>query len=573
MHPADYLTIALYTVFVLAISVAASRRIRDHKDMFTTNRQSPWWVAGLSGFMTMFSAGTFVVWGGIAYRLGLVAIMINSCYGIAAMLVGYFVAGRWNSLGVTTPAEYVQLRFGTTGLHLFTWTMLMKRILGVSVSLYALAVLLSALIPLGEANAFRDPHTGTLSLSWAIIAFGSVVVLYTMIGGLWAVLMTDVLQFIVLLLVVLLIAALMLTKSPNIATQSANLPDDFFSPVAGGYGWIFLFGWVTIHFFMVGAEWAFVQRFLAVRTPRDASKSCYLFGALYLVSPLLWLMPPMLYRGMNSGANPEQAYILAAQSVLPPGVLGLLIAAMFSATASMVSSQLNVFAGVLTNDFYRAFLNRNASNQRLVVVGRFFTALLGALLVVVALLVPYLGGAERLIIAINSLMVVPLLSPALWGLFSRKIGIRQMVVVAMTSFILGATLKFGVLENPLLESFERLEPTLAFLKGQTKNLEVLVGVILPVVLLCIFELRPGATDAGWHAVLKHERETSPCPAGATASDNFARNVVAVGMLTCGVATLGLAYLNQASLPRTALAGIAALLLVTAVATKVWRQRG
>ena len=105
--------------------------------------------------MTIFSAGTFVVWGGIAYELGFVAVMINTCYGIAALLAGHFVAGRWNALGVSTAAEYVSLRFGKAGLHFFTWTMLTKRILGVSVSLYALAVLLVSLIP--------------LDLTWAII--------------------------------------------------------------------------------------------------------------------------------------------------------------------------------------------------------------------------------------------------------------------------------------------------------------------------------------------------------------------------------------------------------------------
>jgi solute:Na+ symporter, SSS family len=386
MTAPDFITLLLYLLGIFAISTLSARRISNQKDMFSAGRSSPWWVSGLSGFMTMFSAGTFVVWGGIAYRLGIVAVLINTCYGIAALLVGRYVAGRWNQLGVSTPAEYVRQRFGKTGLHFFTWTMMLKRILGVSVSLYALGVLSAALIP-----------QGILSQTWAIIIFGVIVVVYTMQGGLWAVLMTDVLQFIVLTVVVLMVAVLMISGMSSPAEYVSSVPEHFFSPVAGDYGWLFLAGWTTIHFFIVGAEWAFVQRFIAVRSPDDAKKSSYLFGIMYLVTPLFWLLPPLLYRGQTADANPEQAYILAAQSVLPPGVLGLMVAAMFSATASMVSSQLNVFAGVLTNDFYRAFFNPNAPERTLVATGRMFTAVLGALLITVAVLVPYLGGAEKLI--------------------------------------------------------------------------------------------------------------------------------------------------------------------------------
>ena len=402
----DYFTLFLYVAGLFVISTLSARRNTNQKEMFSANRSSPWWASGLSGFMTMFSAGTFVVWGGIAYELGLVAVVINTCYGIAALMIGYKVAGHWNKLGVSTPAEYVQLRFGNTGLHFFTWTMLVKRILGVSVSLYALAVLLVAIIP--------------VDLNWAIIVFGAIVVVYTMQGGLWAVLMTDVLQFIVLTVVVFIVAVLMITGMGSFSEFTANVPEGFFSPVSVSYGWLFLTGWVVIHFFMIGAEWAFVQRFISVKSPKDAKKASYLFGAMYLLTPLFWLLPPLLYRGQVAGVNKEQAYILAAQSVLPPGVLGLMIAAMFSATASMVSSQLNVFAGVLTNDFYKSFINPQASEKKLVNTGRTFTALLGAFLVTIAILVPYMGGAEKLIISINSLLVVPLFAPTLWGLFSKK---------------------------------------------------------------------------------------------------------------------------------------------------------
>lgn len=555
MTTPDYLTLLLYMIGIFAISVVAARRTSSQKDMFAAGGQSPWWASGLSGFMTMFSANTFVVWGGIAYELGFVAVMINTCYGIAALLIGYFVAGYWNKLGVATPAEFVQLRFGKTGLHFFTWTMLLKRILGVSASLYALALLLVTLMP--------------MDLRLAIILFGGIVVIYTMMGGLWAVLMTDVLQFIVLTVVVFLTAILMIFGIDSWGDYVEAVPSTFFNLTGGGYGWFFLLGWVIIHFFMIGAEWAFVQRFIAVRNPGEARKSSYLFGIMYLVTPLFWLLPPLLYRGQVDGLEKETAYILAAQSVLPPGVLGLMVAALFSATASMVSSQLNVFAGVLTNDFYKSIFHPRASEQTLVRVGRVFTALLGGLLVFMALMVPKMGGAEKLIVSINSLLVVPLFAPTLWGLFSRKIGIREMIIVALTSFAIGVTLRFGIASNPMITKGHSLWDFATYLKANKKNVEVLVGVILPVLMLFIFERFKGGTDPRAIEVGRHQADfkSDPPPTDATGQfDPFPAKMVMVSLYVLGAWMLGIGIWG--SQDRNTLFGFAGLLVVLGFAVQI-----
>ena len=189
---------------------------------------------GLSGFMTVFSANTFVVWGGIAYELGMVAVAINLTYGVAAMLIGYFIAGHWNKMGVDTPAEYVTLRFGKTGLHFFTDrpSQTDPYLAG---SLYALAILLTAVN--GDGSAIIP-----LNLNTAIIVFGVIVILYTMQGGLWAVLMTDVLQFIVLTVVVFVASGSMMTDLGSFANFKDNTPDGFLNLTNGDYTWFFLLG-------------------------------------------------------------------------------------------------------------------------------------------------------------------------------------------------------------------------------------------------------------------------------------------------------------------------------------------
>lgn len=528
MAALDYLIVLIYLVGLFLISTFAAKRNTGQKEMFTANRSSPWWASGLSGFMTVFSANTFVVWGGIAYQFGLVAVVINLTYGVAALLIGYFVAGRWNEMGLDTPAEYVAIRFGNRGLSFFTITLLIKRILGVSGSLYALGVLLTATTSSGSAIL---PFT----LDQAILLFGAIIILYTMQGGLWAVLMTDVLQFLVLTVVVLIASILMLADIGSLENFRTNTPEDFLNFTAGDYTWFFLLGWTMINFFTFGAEWAFVQRFLAVKNPRDARKATYLFGLMYLVTPLFWMLPPLLYRSQVQGAEKESAYIMATESVLPDGLVGLMVAALFSATASMVSSQLNVFAGVLTNDFYRRFFDPTASGNKLVLVGRVFTLVLGAVLVVIALLVPAMGGAEKLVITINSMLVVPLLAPTLWGLFSRKLAFRHLVYVTLISFTLGMGLRFGL---PLLIDQEsRFGWVTEWVTENQKMVELFVGVLLPVCLLAAFEFFLQRIDHRAQRLMKKCSEVAKEIGGSQKSatlDLYPVRMVAISFMVLGL---------------------------------------
>lgn len=531
----DYLVLTLYMLGVLAVGMLFARLNRSASDMFAAGGQSPWWASGLSAFMTMFSAGTFVVWGGIAYKFGLVAVAINLCYGVAALAVGYFVAGRWKRLGIRTPAQFIQLRYGQTALHFYTWSMMVFRIVGVAVAMYSLAVVLVALMPLGEGNPLRDPTTGHMSLTWAIVIFGGIVVMYTMIGGLWAVLMTDVLQFIVLNLAVIFVVPLMFMREGGVGAFVRDAPPDFFQLTGGGYTWIFLAGWCAIHFFMVGADWAFVQRFICVPNDRDARRSSYLFGVLYLVSPILWLLPPLIWRvrhplapgatGAEIDHAAEQAYIMACQSVLPAGMVGLMVAAMFSATASMVSSQLNVFAGVLTSDIYEGLINPTASQRRLVWVGRLCTVGLGATLLSIALAIPYLGGAEKVIVSITSLLVGPLMAPTLWGLFFRRIDARAVFITAGVCFTAGLIVKYGI-------------PT-QWLADNAKTMDILMGVALPVAVLEIIRVCSRSTSMGWQRVVNYEAVERAAALKTTAS-RLPAIVVAWSLALCGVLMAGLA---------------------------------
>lgn len=534
MHLADWIVLVLYLVATVGIGVVLGRKVRNTSDLFAAGGASPWWASGLSAFMTMFSANTFVVWGGMAYEHGLVAVMVNLCYGVAALLAGYTVAGKWKKLGVSSPAEFVERRYGKGALHFYTWCMMLYRLVGSAGALYAIAILTVA-VTRGQDNA-SGVQGMPPELVTAILVFGGIVVLYTMIGGLWAVLMTDVIQFIVLNLAVIFVIPLILLDIGGLGQFVAQMPQGFLSPTSGPkYTWFFLFGWVAIHYFMIGAEFAFVQRYLCVPTARDARRGTALFGALYLFSPFLWLLPPLLWRVQSpipEGATAdmvrvlkEEAYIKSCKNVLPVGMVGMMMAAMFSATASTISSQLNVFSGVLTHDIYRP-LRKIADERRLLVAGRWFTLLLGALISVIALCIPVLGGAEKVIISVTEIMVVPLLAPILVGLLSKRINTATLWTTAVVCIPLGLSVHFG---------WFTAAPGGALGQWFLDQSKIIIGVVLPMAIVLAGHLLARRENRNWIRIeeLRAREQAAVDARLSSAVDHEPARIVAWSMIALG----------------------------------------
>jgi solute:Na+ symporter, SSS family len=482
-----------------------ARRMKTAGDMFAAGGQSPWWVSGLSAFMTMFSAGTFVVWGGIAFRYGFVAVAISTCYGIAALLAGWTVAGVWRRMGVSSAAEFIQLRFGRSLVQFYTWLQGSIGIFGMGGTIYALAVIVTALIPLPEGHLLANPQTGNLSVTYLSILLVLLVTLVTLIGGLWAVLMTDVLQFIILTVSVVIVVPLCFAEVGGIGAFIEKAPEGFFSPVAADFTYWFLVGWVVVHFFRIGGDWSFVQRFTCVPTPKDARKAAYLFGVMYLVSPLFWMLPPMLYRTVDPSANYEQAYILACKMVLPAGMMGLMVAAMCSASASMVTTVLNVFAGAFTTEVYQRYINPNAPPKRVVRVGRIITFVLGGVILAGALLIPRLGSYTGYVLSVTAIITGPFALPTMWALFSRKIGIRTAWLVSLGGFFAGLFVKFGFNAGGWFGGILWLEPVSRLVQVNVRVTDLVVGSVVPLVLRIVAELTIKRHNPGWERVQAHRR--------------------------------------------------------------------
>ncbi len=505
MKPLDLLVIAFYVLGLVAMGALFARKMRNTRDMFAAGGQSPWWLSGLSAFMTMFSAGTFVVWGGIAYRHGLVAVSICTTLGLSALLAGWFLAGVWKRLGVDSAAEFLELRFGRSLVQFYLWLQGALGIFTMGGAVYALSVIICALVPLPEGHWLADAATGNLSVTFASMIICVVVVAVCFIGGLWAVLMTDVLQFIILTASVLMVVPMLLARAGGAGGFIDAAPEGFFEPTNGEFTWWFLVGWVLIHFFKIGGEWAYVQRFTCVPTDRDAKKATWLFGVMYLVSPIFWMLPPMIFRTIDSSAPHEQAYILACQLVLPTGLLGLMVAAMSSATASTATTVLNVYAGAFTTEVYQRLFRPQAPERELVLVGRVVTVLLGVVVAAGALLIPLLGTYTGWILSTTAMLTGPLVLPTIWGLFSRKIGLRTAWLVTLASATAGMVVKFGLGKDGWFAATESLAGLARLVQSNARISEIVVGLSVPLLLLFWAERSIKTESAGWARVEERRR--------------------------------------------------------------------
>lgn len=465
----DYAVLFVFFIAMVVIGHVTSKRMTNTREMYAAGGKSPWWMSGVSSYMTMFSAGTFVVFGGIAYRYGIVSIVLLMSIGVSTFIAGYFFAAKWKSQGFDSAAEFIAFKYGNHVLQMYTWLGMITRMLGVAIALYSVSVVVCSLIPLSPDNILANEN-GMMSINYMILIVGIVLVMYTFMGGLWAVLLTDFTQFIVLSLSVIVVVPLIISYGGGVDTVVEKLPSTYFNLTHSEYTGIFIIGWILTHVFKVGGEWAFVQRYLCVATPTDAKKSAYLFGALYILTPVLWMIPPIVYRTIDPTVDPEQAYIIAASMVLPAGGSGLIVASMLAATASMASGELNVFSGALTTEVYGKIFRPGSSDRSLVRIGKLVTALLGSIVIVLSLSIPYLGGAEKVVILITSLFVGPMVMPALWALYVTPVSKWHAWLTIMGTAIAGLLLQIVFKNEP-------------WVNANLPVLNLAIGIGMPILML------------------------------------------------------------------------------------------
>lgn len=545
MTTIDIAVILIFTLLVFICGMSFSKAGKNMKSYFAAGGALPWWMSGLSLFMSFFSAGTFVVWGSIAYKSGWVAIAIQWTMCIAGLIIGFWIAPKWQKTKALTAAEFITDRLGYKTQKIYTYLFLLISVFTTGAFLYPVAKIV-------------EVSTG-IPITASVIFLGILILIYTAVGGLWAVIVTDVLQFVVLTAAVLIVVPLSFDKIGGI-DQFINLtPDNFFNFVNDEYTPGFLVAFGLYNLFFIAGNWAYVQRYTSVATPKDAKKVGWLFGGLYTISPLIWMLPPMIYRVLNPNLGnlaEEGAYLLMCKEVLPVGMLGLMLGGMVFATSSSVNTTLNISAGVLANDVYKHF-KPNTSDRDLVKVGKSATIILGLITIVVALLVPLMGGIVNVVMSLAALTGGAMFLPPLWALFSKYQTGKSVLMVTIISLAINGFFKFI---SPELFDFALDRAT-----------EMGVGVGIPVALLAVFDFYAKSTHKKTTQHDSHQALVDSKPEidakESEGGNKKGSRVIGIGVASTGLLVLGLSFIAETGALLVGGMGVAVLVLGIVVIKK------
>jgi SSS family solute:Na+ symporter len=430
LHTADHIIIAGYFLLLMLIGVYFWRRMKHVRDFFTGGNAIPWWLAGVSFYLTGFSAFTFVAYSEMAYRFGFVAVTL-AWSSAAAMVIGtMFLAGRWRRSRIVSPVEFLEERYSKHIRQILAWLGLPLKIIDDGLKIYATGVFVS--VGLGY------------DLQTSIIVCGVVMLLYTFMGGLWAVVVTDFVQFIILTLGVVVLFPLVFLQFDSIGSFVSSMPKGFLSPAGEPFSLVYIFAFYLLITLSYNGNWAFAQKFYSVKDERDARKAGMLAVALKIIGPPLFILPAMAARSllpelMTPPNSPQYTYAALSLKFLPVGLMGLMIAAMFSATMSTLSGDYNVMASVITEDIYRRLFDKDASQKRLVIVGRIATLVIGVLtiLIGISLISSARKGLFEVMVTVFGLFVGPMLIPMLVGLLSKKVTWRGAAAGIAAGFVSG----------------------------------------------------------------------------------------------------------------------------------------
>jgi SSS family transporter len=412
----DYAVIGLYALLMALVGLYVMRFNRSAAEYFRGGSRVPWLVAGLSCFMSGFSAWTFTGAAGVAYRAGIAATGLYVGNALS-FLLGYFVfAARWRRSRITTVMEYLSARFNSTTHQTFSWTTILFQLFTSASMLYGLSLFVS--------SACGFPVT------WTILGAGAIIIFYCVIGGLWAVVVTDFLQASILMPFCLVLVITSLARVGGVSGLFHSLPPEMKTlQGTGEFGWIYLVSWTIMVSFGYNTS-AMAQRYFSVDNERSAKKVALLCCGLFFVGAFLWFIPPMamrvLYPDLHalwpSLANPsEGAYAVASLTLLPHGLIGVMLAAMFSSTMANLSAQFNLKSGILTKDLYQALLRQHASDRELLLVGWITTFLVGAGTTIIAAVMAASGQSVfQVMLTFNTLISLAYGPPALLGLAVRR---------------------------------------------------------------------------------------------------------------------------------------------------------
>jgi len=428
----DLAIMAIYMFAMVSIGFIFMRFNKGASDYFKGGNRIPWLVAGLSCFMSGFSAWTFTGAAGIAYRHGIVIALLYLGNGVT-FLVGYFVfAQRWRRTRISTTMAYLVERFDETTRQTFSVaTVFFQLFMGASM-LYGLSLMVAS--------------TCGFPILWTIAASGFMVLVYCMLGGLWAVVAADFLQAVILMPFCLVLMGSALIRVGGLSGLYYSLPPQMVSlHLRGEFGWMFVACWTMMN--MVGYNsGVMAQRYFSVDNEDSAKKVALLCAFLFFVGSFIWFIPPMAMRVVYPDVakvfpgfvNPhETAFAAAALTLLPNGLIGIMLAAMFSSAMANLSGMFNLHAAILSKDVFQTLFAPHAGERAMLRIGRVMTACVATTVTILAVALACAGKSIfSVLVTFASLMAIAYGPAALLGLLIK----RTPHWSGMASFMVGLTL-------------------------------------------------------------------------------------------------------------------------------------
>ncbi len=433
----------------------------------------PAWVVGMSIFATFVSSISFLALPGKAYMSNWNALVFSFAIPIAAILAAKFFVPLYRSLGSVSAYNYLEVRFGS-------WARIYASICYILTQLMRTgAILLLLALPL---NALFGWNIRTI-----IIVTGIAVTVYSMMGGIQAVIWTDAIQGIILIAGALISAAVLTFSMPEGPVQVFEIAAANHKFSLGSFGaslsestfWVVLIYGLFINLQNYGIDQNFVQRYMTTSSEKKA-KSSALFGALlYLpVSLVFFYIGTALFSYYTARPDLLPAEIEGDKvfpyfivNGLPKGITGLLIASIFAAGMSTVSTSINSTATIVLSDYYQKYFNKNADDKSSMKVLYVASVIFGFLGILISL---SLVGVESVLDAWWSLASI--FSGGMLGLFllaflSKKV--RN--IDAAIGVIIGVLVIVWMSLSPLYFTEGKL---LAFRSPLHSNLTIVIGTLV-----------------------------------------------------------------------------------------------
>jgi SSS family solute:Na+ symporter len=451
----DLLVIAIYFVAVAFIGLRFARRQKTTETYFVAQRRIPFWAMGLSVFATIISSITFIAYPGAAFKgnwnelvPGFMAVGVLLVLGM--MLVSFFR----HAVGMSA-YEYFEKRFGYGARAYSALAFTAGHFSKMGFVLFTITTAICGM------TGWDKYHV--------IGGVGFVTILYTLFGGLEAVIWTEVLQGIVKLVGVVVVIAVLLSIMPGGAGAAFHLASENhkmslgsfdFNLAANGNFWVMLLYGAFWYLQKYSADQTLVQRYLVAKTDRAALKGVAMgavlcvpaWTAFMLVGTLLWayyqlsgdVFPAHLI-GKNGKVIADEVFPYFLMTKIPAGLAGIFMAALFSAAMSTMSSDLNCLSAVGVEDYYRK-LRPNSSDKQQLFAGKIIVAVCGAIAVGIGAFIAHKGqGALTLYYAATAIVSAGLAGMFLLAFFSRRAN-RQGLwigIIAALAFTAWATLTGG----------------------------------------------------------------------------------------------------------------------------------